>query len=147
MREKILLLFLSIRLYFCQYKSRRSFCLHSFELNSDVFGDQPLLSTSNRICDENENTPSVSSSQCRFPAAGDSSPRSFALNPHNSSCGELGLSQMSEQQFGDMSLEKDLLKQQCEELHEELALKEREVNVLQEEVLKGSEELEEARSR
>lgn len=111
-----------------------------------MFGDQPLLSISNRICDEND-TRSITSSQRCIQEAGDSSPRSFSLNLHNSACGELGLSQTSEQQFGDTGLEKDLLKQQCEELHEELALKERELNVLQEEVMKSSEELEEARSR
>lgn len=54
---------------------------------------------------------------------------------------------MSEQQFGDAGLGNVLSNQQCEELHEELTLKERELNVLREEVLKSSEELEEARSR
>ncbi|XP_017270711.1 pericentrin isoform X2 [Kryptolebias marmoratus] len=119
----------------------------SFELNSDVFGDQPLLSVSNRVCEDNDNPPSAAGSQHCAPEAGDSSPRPFAQWPHNSASGEMGLSQMSEPPFGDTGLEKELLNQQCEELREELALKERDLNVLREEVLKSSEELEEARSR
>uniref|UniRef100_A0A3Q2P6W8 Pericentrin n=1 Tax=Fundulus heteroclitus TaxID=8078 RepID=A0A3Q2P6W8_FUNHE len=47
----------------------------------------------------------------------------------------------------ETNLEKQLLSQQCWELREELALKERDLGVLREEVLKSSEELEEARSR
>uniref|UniRef100_A0A3P9JDG0 Pericentrin n=1 Tax=Oryzias latipes TaxID=8090 RepID=A0A3P9JDG0_ORYLA len=60
---------------------------------------------------------------------------------------DLDLSQMSQQQFEKTDLEKDLLNQQCLELQEELALKERDLEVLKEEVLQSAEELEEARSR
>lgn len=112
-----------------------------------MFGDQPLLSISNRVCEENENISEVTSSQYCAPEAGDSNLRSFVAWPPSSTSGEVGLCQMSEQQFGDTGSEKVLPNQQCEELHEELALKERELNVLREEVLKSSEELEEARSR
>uniref|UniRef100_A0A3B3DGS5 Pericentrin n=1 Tax=Oryzias melastigma TaxID=30732 RepID=A0A3B3DGS5_ORYME len=49
--------------------------------------------------------------------------------------------------INEADLEKDLLNQQCLELQEELALKERELDVLKEEVLQSAEELEEARSR
>lgn len=112
-----------------------------------MFGDQPLLSISNRICEENENISDVTSLQYFGPEAGDSSPPSFAPWPPDSTSGEMGLCQMSEQQFGDADLGNVLSNQQCEKLHEELALKERELTVLREEVLKSSEELEEARSR
>ena len=44
-------------------------------------------------------------------------------------------------------LAKALLGQQCEELRDELDLKERELDILREEVFKSAEELEEARSR
>lgn len=54
---------------------------------------------------------------------------------------------MSEPLFEETDLEKQLLNQQCEELREELALKDRDLSVFREEVLKSAEELEEARSR
>ncbi|XP_021163480.2 pericentrin [Fundulus heteroclitus] len=116
----------------------------SFELNSEVFGDQPLLSISNRVWEENENT---SSSQPGAAEAGDSSDPFAPRWPHSPTSGDMGLSRVSEPQLEETSLEKQLLSQQCWELREELALKEREVGVLREEVLKSSEELEEARSR
>lgn len=46
-----------------------------------------------------------------------------------------------------VDLAKELLGQQCEELREELDLKERELDVLRDEVSKSAEDLEEARSR
>uniref|UniRef100_A0A3B4ULN8 Pericentrin n=1 Tax=Seriola dumerili TaxID=41447 RepID=A0A3B4ULN8_SERDU len=58
---------------------------------------------------------------------------------------DLDMSKLSEQQFEETDLEKELLNQQCGELHEELALKDRDLNVLREEVLRSAEELEEAR--
>ncbi|XP_047200841.1 pericentrin isoform X3 [Girardinichthys multiradiatus] len=119
----------------------------SFELNSEVFGDQPLLSISNRVCEENENIENISSSQYGDPQAGNPRDPLASLWPHSSASGEMGLSQMSEQQFEDIDLEKQLLSQQCGELREELVLKERDLGVLREEVIKTAEELEEARSR
>ncbi|KAK5617014.1 hypothetical protein CRENBAI_016494 [Crenichthys baileyi] len=119
----------------------------SFELNSEVFGDQPLLSISNRVCEENENIENISSSQYGDPKAGDPGDPLGSLWPHSSASGEMGLSQFSEQQFEDIDLEKQLLSQQCGELREELVLKERDLGVLREEVIKTAEELEEARSR
>uniref|UniRef100_A0A3Q4I7N9 Pericentrin n=1 Tax=Neolamprologus brichardi TaxID=32507 RepID=A0A3Q4I7N9_NEOBR len=86
----------------------------SFELNSDVFGEE-LLSISKRLIEEHDDRQNTSSPQ--------DSPSE------------------------DTNLEKELLSQQCEELREELALKERDLNVLKEEVIKSAEELEEARSR
>lgn len=57
------------------------------------------------------------------------------------------MSKLSEQQFEETDLEKELLNQQCGELREELAVKDRDLDVLREEVIKSAEELEEARSR
>uniref|UniRef100_A0A3Q2FFS1 Pericentrin n=1 Tax=Cyprinodon variegatus TaxID=28743 RepID=A0A3Q2FFS1_CYPVA len=95
----------------------------SFELNSEVFGDQPLLSISNRICEQNDNIQNISGSQHSAPELSE------------------------QQQLEEIDLEKQLLSQQCGELREELALKERDLGVLREEVRKSAEELEEARSR
>uniref|UniRef100_M4A5V3 Pericentrin n=1 Tax=Xiphophorus maculatus TaxID=8083 RepID=M4A5V3_XIPMA len=77
--------------------------------------------------------------------AGDSSGQFFSRWLPSSGSGEMGSSQLSEQQFEKTDLEKQLLSQQCGELHEELAQKERDMGVLREEVLKSAEELEEAR--
>uniref|UniRef100_A0A3B5M5U7 ELK domain-containing protein n=1 Tax=Xiphophorus couchianus TaxID=32473 RepID=A0A3B5M5U7_9TELE len=77
--------------------------------------------------------------------AGDSSGQFFSRWLPSSGSGEMGSSQLSEQQFEKTDLEKQLLSQQCGELHEELAQKERDLGVLREEVLKSAEELEEAR--
>ncbi|XP_023807688.1 A-kinase anchor protein 9-like isoform X2 [Oryzias latipes] len=110
---------------------------YSFELNSDPFQDQPLLSISSRPYEENEHWQNISS-QHSIKEAGDH---------QNFSSDDLDLSQMSQQQFEKTDLEKDLLNQQCLELQEELALKERDLEVLKEEVLQSAEELEEARSR
>ncbi|KAM4723553.1 pericentrin isoform 2-T2 [Anableps anableps] len=119
----------------------------SFELNSEVFGDQPLLSISNRVCEENENIQNTSCSQYGVLEGGDTSDQFVSRWPHSSTSGEMGLSQLSEQQFEETDLEKQLLNQQCGDLREELALKELDLGVLKEEVLKSAEELEEARSR
>ncbi|XP_047193520.1 pericentrin isoform X4 [Scophthalmus maximus] len=120
---------------------------HSFELNSEVLGEEPLLSISNRPLDENDNLHSDSSPQCYVPAADDSNPQCQSPWLHNSSSGDLDMSKLSEQQLQETDLEKELLNQQCGELREELALKDRDLNVLREEVIKSAEELEEARSR
>lgn len=115
---------------------------YSFELNSEVLGDEPLLSISNRLREENTSSP-----QCYIPVADNFNPQSLSEWPHNSTSGDLEISKLSEQQFEETDLEKELLHQQCGELHEELALKDRDLNVLREEVIKSAEELEEARSR
>lgn len=100
-----------------------------------MLGDEPLLSISNRQLDENVNLHD------------DSNPQSPSQWLHNSTSGDLEMSKLSEQQFEETDLEKELLNQQCGELHEELALKDRDMNVLKEEVIRSAEELEEARSR
>ncbi|XP_043999044.1 pericentrin isoform X2 [Gambusia affinis] len=119
----------------------------SFELNSDVFGDQPLLSISYRVCEENKNNQNINSTQYTVSEAGDSSSQFCSRWLRSSGSGGMGSSQLSEQQFEKTNLEKQLLSQQCGELREELAQKERDLGVLREEVLKSAEELEEARSR
>ncbi|XP_028252082.1 pericentrin isoform X2 [Parambassis ranga] len=119
---------------------------YSFELNSEVFGDQPLLSISNRPLEENDDFHDITSSQHYVFATGDSS-ESPPQWPHNSTSGKMETSKMSEPLFEETDLEKQLLNQQCEELREELALKDRDLSVFREEVLKSAEELEEARSR
>lgn len=115
---------------------------YSFELNSEVLGDEPLLSISNRLREENTSSP-----QCYIPVADDSNPQSLSEWPHDSTSGDLEISKLSEQQFEKTDLEKELLNQQCGELREELALKDRDLNVLREEINNSAEELEEARSR
>ncbi|GLD47932.1 A-kinase anchor protein 9-like protein [Lates japonicus] len=122
---------------------------YSFELNSEVLGDEPLLSITNRLLEENDNLRDISSSQCYVPVADDSNPQSLSQWLHNSTSKseELGMSKLSEQHFEETDLEKELLNQQCAELREELALKDRDLDVLREEVIKSAEELEEARSR
>ncbi|XP_041827485.1 pericentrin isoform X2 [Melanotaenia boesemani] len=117
----------------------------SFELNSEVFGDQPLLSISNRPSEENDDIQNMTSSQYFAPETAESSSHSLSQWLQNSD--EMGLSRMSDQQFKETDLEKELLNQQCAELRDELALKERELGVLQEEVIKSAEELDEARDR
>lgn len=115
-------------------------CLLSFELNSDVFGEE-LLSISKRLIEEHDDRQNTSSPQDS--PADESNPQWL----HNSASGWMERSNVSEQQTEDTNLEKELLSQQCEKLREELALKERDLNVLKEEVIKSAEELEEARSR
>ncbi|XP_029972288.1 pericentrin isoform X2 [Salarias fasciatus] len=118
---------------------------HSFELNSDVFGDQPLLSISNRVHEEEND--SILDPHYFVPAADESISESPSPYPHNFTPGEMEISNNSEQRREGAELEKELLIQQCEELRDELALKERDLNVLKEEVIKSAEELEEARNR
>ncbi|XP_051244571.1 pericentrin isoform X2 [Dicentrarchus labrax] len=122
---------------------------YSFELNSEVLGDEPLLSISNRFPEENDNPHNSFSPLCSpgLPVADNSNPQSPPLWLHNSTSGELEMSKLSEQQFEDTDLEKELLNQQCGELREELALKDRDLIVLREEIIKTAEELEEARDR
>ncbi|XP_068574033.1 pericentrin isoform X2 [Cebidichthys violaceus] len=120
---------------------------YSFELNSEVLGDEPLLSISNRFPEESVNLQNTSTPRCSpgIPVAENS--HSWL---HDSSSGELETSKFSERQFEETEetdLEKELLNQQCGELREELVLKDRDLNVLREEVINSAEELEEARSR
>ncbi|XP_074547801.1 pericentrin [Halichoeres trimaculatus] len=116
---------------------------NSFELNSDILGDEPLLSISHRYQEESL-LPNNSS-----PRSSPGLPPSQSLSPwlHNSAPSKLEMSELSEQQLEETDLEKELLNQQCGELRDELALKDRDLNVLREEVMRSAEELEEARSR
>uniref|UniRef100_A0A3B5B329 Pericentrin-like n=1 Tax=Stegastes partitus TaxID=144197 RepID=A0A3B5B329_9TELE len=115
----------------------------SSPVNESFEQHQPLLSISNRPHEECDSLHSTSSPQYFVPVADDSNPQWL----HNSTSGEMETSNVSEQHFEETDLEKELLNQQCGELREELALKERDLNVLREEVIKSAEELEEARSR
>ncbi|XP_076013417.1 pericentrin isoform X2 [Genypterus blacodes] len=121
---------------------------YSFELNSDVFDDQVDLSVSHSHY-EVYNIHSISSPQRSpgIPLADDSHPHSPSRLFMNLSAGQDAMSEGSEHHCEDTDLEKELLNQQCAELREELALKDRDLNVLTEEVIKSAEELEEARSR
>lgn len=96
----------------------------SFELNSDVLGDPShLLDSSART----------------------SSP-SWPVNSTIGGDGEFG--EPSHHQGEEPAdLAKELLGQQCEELREELDLKDRELDILRDEVSKSAQDLEEARSR
>ncbi|KAK7904190.1 hypothetical protein WMY93_016797 [Mugilogobius chulae] len=105
----------------------------SFELNSEILGDHALLSISNRLEEVHEDFHAADSTHSQSPV--------HWLNNE-----ELDLSKTSAHS-ADAHLEKDLLYQQCRELHEELAQKDRDMEVLREEVSKSAEELEEARSR
>ncbi len=116
-----------------------------------MLGDEPLLSISNRVFPEEKDDLDNNSSPHCFslgtPVAENSNPQSPSQWLLNSTSGELEMSKLSEQQFEETDLEKELLNQQCGELREELALKDRDLNVLREEVVKSAEELEEARNR
>ncbi|CAL1575748.1 unnamed protein product [Knipowitschia caucasica] len=117
----------------------------SFELNSEVLGDHPLLSISARLEEVREDVPdSFSLSEPGLPSADAPHPLFQWLDVSQND--QLDLSQTSAVS-GDAPLEKELLYQQCSELQEELQQKERELEVLREDVYKGTEELEEARSR
>ncbi|KAK5857626.1 hypothetical protein PBY51_010856 [Eleginops maclovinus] len=120
---------------------------YSFELNSEVLGDEPLLSISNRFLEEDDNRHNTSTPQFSPPVPDNSNPPSPSEWLFNSTPDELEESKLSEQQFEQTDLEKELLNQQCGELREELLLKDRDLNVLREEVINSAEELEEARSR
>ncbi|XP_034381587.1 pericentrin isoform X4 [Cyclopterus lumpus] len=122
---------------------------YSFELNSEVLGDEPLLSISNRFFEESVNLHNTSTPQGPpgIPVANNSHPQSPSQWLHNSSSDELEMSKLSEQQFEETDLEKELLNQQCGELREDLVLKDRDLNMLKEEVINTAEELEEARGR
>ncbi|KAM8917072.1 pericentrin isoform 2-T2 [Spinachia spinachia] len=120
---------------------------YSFELNSMVLGDEPLLSISNRFPEENCNLDDTQQFSLGIPRTDDFTSQSPSRWLHDDSSGEMETSKLNEQQFEETDLEKELLNQQCGELREELVLKERDLNVLKEEVLNSAEELEEARSR
>lgn len=75
-----------------------------------------------------------------------SHPRSSVQWLRNSTSEDFEFSQLSERRE-ETDLDKVLLNQQCGELRDELAVKERESEVLKEEVIKTADELEEARSR
>lgn len=92
-----------------------------------------MLSVSNRLL----------SPRCYVPVADNSDPQSDSERPHDSMSEDLETSKL----FEKTDLEKELLSQQCGELRDELALKDRDMNVLREEVVKSAEELEEARNR
>ncbi|XP_062295952.1 pericentrin isoform X3 [Scomber scombrus] len=121
---------------------------YSFELNSEVLGDQPLLSISNCPYEDDvgdfHNIPQCSPG---ISVADDSNPQSLSQRLTNSTSGKLEMSNISDQHFEESTLDKELLNQQCGELQEELALKDRDLNLLGEEIIKSAEELEEARSR
>lgn len=121
--------------------------LHSFELNSEVLGDEPLLSISNRFPDGNDSLHDSPHCSPGISEADNSNLQSMPQWHHSSTLGELEMSKLSEQQIEETDLEKELLSQQCGELREELEAKDRDLNVLREEVIKSAEELEEARSR
>lgn len=114
-----------------------------------MLGDEPLLSISNRFPEENDSLHNTQSPHCSpgIPVADNSNLQSLPQWLHNSTSGELEMSKLSEQQFEETDLEKQLLNQQCGELLEELDVKDRDLNVLREEIIKSAEELEEARSR
>ncbi|XP_010784785.1 A-kinase anchor protein 9-like isoform X2 [Notothenia coriiceps] len=122
---------------------------YSFELNSEVLGDEPLLSISNRFLEEDDNRHNTSTPHCSpgIPLPDNSNPQSPSQWFYDSTPDELETSKLSEQQFEQTDLEKELLNQQCGELRDELLLKDRDLNVLREEVINTAEELEEARSR
>ncbi|XP_077396087.1 pericentrin isoform X2 [Festucalex cinctus] len=107
----------------------------SFELNSDIFCSQSLLSISN--CPPKENSDAYNNSPGIRGSDG-----SNVLGLNDSICEPLGTNKISEQ-----LLAKELLNQQCGELRQELSMKDLELDVLREEVCKTTEELEEARNR
>lgn len=114
-----------------------------------MLGDEPLLSISNRFPDGNDSLHDNFSPHCSsgISEADNSNLQSIPQWHHSSTLGELEMSKLSEQQIEETDLEKELLSQQCGELREELDVKDRDLNVLREEVIKSAEELEEARSR
>lgn len=122
------------------------FC--SFELNSEVLGDEPLLSISKRFPEDNEifHNSAGPDLSLRMPVPDISNPQSSVQWLCSSTSRDLEISQLSEQ-HEETDLEKVLLNQQCGELREELAVKDRESKVLKEEIMKTAEDLEEARSR
>lgn len=137
--------------FFCTYMFYRLQSLNnllsfsfSFELSSQMFDDEPLLSISNRFPEENDTTQIFHNTASPHSSSNIPVPDIFH---HQSFTQNLDISQLSEQQCEEMDLEKELLNQQCGELREELAVKDRETDVLREEIIKTAEELEEARSR
>lgn len=110
-----------------------------------MLGDEPLLSISNRVLEGDDSLHHSRSPHCSLGiSVADNSNHQWL---HNSTSGELETSKLSQQQFDETDLEKQLLNQQCGELREELDAKDRDLNVLREEIIQSAEELEEARSR
>lgn len=114
-----------------------------------MLGDEPLLSISNRFP---EGSDSLCDNLSLHGSFGVSEAISSNLQPipqwhYSSISGEHDMSKLSEQQIEETDLEKELMNQQCRELREELDVKDRDLNVLREEVIQNVEELEEARSR
>lgn len=130
------------------------FLFYSFELNGDVLGDSShLFSISNPLREHHYNNlvnfsdpqRSGASDHVLDGSARTSSP-DWPINNTFGGDGELG--DVTRQQGEELAdLAKELLRQQCEELREELDLKERELDILRDEVSKSTEDLEEARSR
>ncbi|XP_061699443.1 pericentrin isoform X2 [Syngnathoides biaculeatus] len=117
--------------------SELDFSSDQSEFNSDAFHDQPLLSISN--------CPPKEDSDVHEGSSVDGSSNTPWLN--NSVFEPEETSAVSDQLFRETDLAKELLNQQCGELRQELSAKDRDLNVLREEVCKTAEELEEARSR
>ncbi|KAM3870972.1 pericentrin [Diretmus argenteus] len=111
----------------------------SFELNSEVLGEQSHLSTTHSLHEDDDDNlhtffiPQCSAESPGIPAADYSAPSSQWLN--NATSGDEGMNEISGQLYEEM------------DLREQLAVKDRELSVLREEVAKSAEELEEARSR
>ncbi|KAJ3613831.1 hypothetical protein NHX12_020077, partial [Muraenolepis orangiensis] len=123
---------------------------YSFELNSEVLGDPShLFSISNPLGEHHDNLLNFSDLQCSVASDNvlvGSAHASSPGWPANSTFGSDGEApQQRSVQPSDLA--KELLGQQCEELREELDLKERELDVLREEVSKSAVDLEEARNR
>ncbi|XP_034145545.1 pericentrin isoform X3 [Esox lucius] len=129
---------------------------YRFELNSDIScGDQSQLSFLQEeqthvpspqyaaptlwVDPENQTCPSL---QLQW------QDNTLSVSGAASECGSERLSESSERQAEEVSdLGKELLIQQCGDLREELALREKEKEVLVEEVKRSAEELEDARAR
>lgn len=112
-----------------------------------MLGDEPLLSISNRLSIENDNFCNTPTPHCSLGLVADNShPQSLPLWHDSSTSGDLEMCKQSEQ-HSETDLEKELLNQQCGELQDELVTKDRDLNVLREEIIKSAEELQEARER
>lgn len=114
-----------------------------------MLGDEPLLSISNRFPEGSESLrDNLSPGGSLGVSEADSSNLQYTTQWHQgSTLDEQEMSKLSEQHLDGTDLEKELLNQQCRELREELDVKERDLNVLREEVIQNEEELEEARNR
>ncbi|KAM4625822.1 pericentrin [Polymixia lowei] len=120
---------------------------YSFELNSDMLGDQSDVFISHSLREEYGHLHDISAGSPGIPDTENSTARSPFPWLNDSMSGNQDASEISEQHHDEPDLEKELLDQQCRELREELALRERDLDVLREEVTKSAEDLEEARNR